>query len=117
MSRFSISVFSKLKRSRTILDWVNAHLVTANVIGLVLVIFVCGAYIVQVNKAVAQGYEMREYETQIHELSLQNQRLEVDVRQAQSLENVSRAVKMLGLVSATQPSYLETAGPSYALAE
>ncbi|HBK34783.1 MAG: hypothetical protein UU08_C0020G0008 [Candidatus Uhrbacteria bacterium GW2011_GWE2_40_58] len=113
----SFSLFSQIKRSRTLLHWVNNHFATVNLVGLFVVICLCSIYIVQVNKAVAQGYEMREYENVISELTLQNQKLEVDVRQAQSLENVTRAVKMLGFTSSTQPFYLETTIPSYALAE
>lgn len=117
MSHHSFSFFAQMKRSRTLLQWVNSHLATVNLVGLLVVVSLCGVYIVQVNKAVAQGYEMREYETVITELTLQNQKLEVDVRQAQSLENVTRAVKMLGFTSSSQPSYLESTLPSYALAE
>ena len=60
---------------------------------------------------------MRDHETNIQTLTLQNQQLEVDVRQAQSLAQVNKAVKMMGMVRAEQPSYLKSGEPSYALAD
>ena len=95
----------------------KSHLKLWNVASLAVVILLCVVYIIQVNSAIAKGYEMREIETQIHELTLSNQKLEVVARQAQSLNQVTHAVKMLDLVKAEQPTYVQGSQPSYALAE
>lgn len=87
-----------------------------NVATLVLVVAFSAAYIVQVNGSVAKGYAIREIEDRIDDLALQNQKLEVTVREAQALDNVTRSVKMLGLVSAGTPTYLRASAPSVALA-
>ena len=81
-----------------------------------LVVF-CLAYVVQINAAAAKGYKMRELETRTAELSLANQKLELAAQDAQSLESVSRAVKMLGMVPAEHMRYVAGREPSYVLAK
>jgi hypothetical protein len=97
--------------------WFHAHLSFVNLFSFILLIALCVIYIVQVNHTVSKGYQIRELESEIQELTLHNQTLEVTTQQAQSLENVARATKMIGLVRADRPEYIQTAGPSYALAE
>lgn len=101
----------------TIARWFGANVSWINVATLVLLIGLCVTYIIQVNHAVSKGYQIRELESQIHELSLMNQKLEITTQQAQSLENVARATTMLGLVQADRPEYVQSSGSSYALAE
>lgn len=90
--------------------WVN----TLTFAGLLLL---CIVYIVQVNGSMSSGYKMRELETQIQELSLKNQTLEMTSQRAQSLDHVSKSVKMLGLVDAGRPEYLSEAKPALAMAQ
>lgn len=87
-----------------------------NLVSLALVVVCAAAYMVQVNGSVAKGYAIRELEDQMKALSLENQKLEGTVRQAQALENVTRSVKMLGLVNAGTPAYVSAGAPSVALA-
>lgn len=97
--------------------WMRTHLSFVNLFSFVLLVLLCMVYIVQVNHTVSKGYQIRDLESQIHELTLRNQTLEVTTQQAQSLENVARATKMIGLVRADRPEYIQGSGPSYALAE
>ena len=97
--------------------WLKQHVSLINTISFILLVILCFSYIVHVNRSVTKGYQMRELEAQISELSLLNQQLEMTTQQAQSLTNVSRAVKMMGLVDAGQPTYVALENPSYALAE
>ncbi len=112
----SIALHSPTRRTR-VNAWqflqTNAFWMNVLTFGVVL----CLAYIFQVNGAISKGYQIRDIETQIHELTLMNQRVELQTQQAQSLENVARAVKMLGFVDAQQPNYVESGVPSYALAD
>lgn len=101
----------------TFANWLEVNRSWLNLASLLLLIGLCATYIFQVNHTVSKGYQIRELESQIHELSLMNQKLEVTTQQAQSLENVARATAMLGLVRADRPEYVESSGPSYALAE
>src|SRR3989338_6290741 len=64
--------------------------------------------IFQVNREIARGYELREIESELQELQSVHQELTQETQQAQSLQNVARAVKMLGLVEADQPTYVQS---------
>lgn len=109
-------MYSGIGRTRNVLAFLQSRAVVLNVSTLALVVLFAASYIVQVNGSVAKGYAIRELEDRIHELSLNNQKMEVTVREAQSLDNVTRSVKMLGLVSADAPTYVNANAPSVALA-
>ena len=117
MTRFNQHMQTNSARAKTAVAFVDRHMTTLNVAGLVLVAIVAVLYIVQVNRTVTHGYAIRELESEIHELTLDNQQLEVDARAAQSLDRVTRSVKMLGLVEAGTPRYLTSGEPSYAMAK
>lgn len=109
-------MYSGISGTRTAVSFFSRHAFLLNVVSSLLV-FVCAiVYIIQVNGSVANGYTIREYEDQIHDLTLENQKLEVTIREARALENVTRSVKMLGLVSAETPKYVSSVEPSVALA-
>jgi hypothetical protein len=93
------------------------HVAVFNVLGLVLVLAGCGAYIAQINGSVTTGYALRDAQTKVDELTNENQKLEVAVRKEQSLEDVENSVKILGLVPAGTPTYVSAASASYALAK
>lgn len=93
------------------------NVIAINVASLAIIGVLVFSYIVQVNVTITKGYQMRDLETQLHELALVNEQIELDARQAQSLEHVAHAVKMLGFEKAEMPTYLEASAPSYALAE
>ncbi len=109
MSPFSKS-FSQKNAPRHQASWMNIG-------SLALLVVICGAYIFHVNHVVSEGYQIRALESQISELSLQNQKLEVVSQQAESLQNVAHAVTMMGFVRAEQPTYLASTNPSYAMAK
>lgn len=117
MSPFAQTLISQAKKTHAVVAWVQKHMFILNMTSLVVIVLLCGAYIVQVNQAVAKGYQMRQFEDQIDELTLRNQQLEIAVREAKSLEHVTHAVKMMGLVQADQPDYIQSAVPSFAIAE
>ena len=118
MSPFSTS-FSRpnVIRHSTLVSWMKTHQAWLNIVSISLLFIFCIAYIIQINQTVSKGYQIRDLESEISELTLRNQKLEVITQQAQSLENVERATKMLGLVRAERPTYVQSSGPSYALAE
>jgi hypothetical protein len=117
MSPFAQTLLSQAKKTHVLIAWVRTHVFVLNVVGLSVIVLLCGAYIVQVNQAVAKGYQMRQFEDQIEELTLRNQQLEIAVREAKSLEHVTHAVKMMGLVESDQPTYMQSTPPSLAMAE
>lgn len=116
MSKFAQTMYSGVTKTRSLFSLLGRRAFALNLATLVLVVACSAAYIVQVNGSVAKGYAIRELEDQIKDLTLQNQKLEVTVREAQALENVTRSVKMLGLVSAGTPTYVRASAPAVALA-
>ncbi len=117
MSPFAQSMFSRIPRSHAITNFIDKRIVVINIISLSMILMFFILYVVQVNSSVAKGYQMRELETKIHELTIENRQLQVAARQSQSLEEVSESVKMLGLIEADTPTYIAASPPSYALAE
>jgi len=117
MTRFAQHMQMNGARAKTAVAFVDRHMTALNAVGLALVAALAVLYIVQVNRTVTHGYMIRELESDIHELTLANQQLEVDARAAQSLDRVTRSVKMLGLVDAGTPTYVTAGEPSYAMAK
>ncbi len=107
----------RYSRRITLSQWFDKHLVTLNVASLFLISLLVLSYIVQVNVTITKGYQLRDLETQLHDLALMNQQIEQGARQAQSLQHVSHAVKMLGFEKAEMPAYIQAGDPSFALAE
>ncbi len=108
---------SAIVKRRTMSQWFETNSRTLNIFTLALVGVLCLSYIFQVTNTVARGYELRELELTINELQLENEIMVIEARKTQSLEHVSKSVKMLGFVEAGQPEYLETGEPILALAE
>lgn len=104
-------------RKTSLREWFAKHIVAINITSLAIVLLMCATYIVQVNSTIAKGYVLRDLETQIHHLALENEQLEIAQRESQSLDHVSHAVKMLGLVENDEVTYVNDSAPSYALAE
>ncbi len=101
---------------RSIAMYYASHVARVNMIGLVIVFVAIMAYIAQVNRTVARGYAIRELETSIRHLEEENERLDLVIREARSLDRVSSSVAMLGMVEAGIPRYVTVGTPSYALA-
>lgn len=117
MSKFAKTFYSGVGRTRSVFAFMTRHTLALNVATTCCVLLFAAAYIVQVNGSVAKGYAIREVEDHIKALTLANQKMEVTVREAQSLENVARNVKMLGLVTSESPSYVNAGAASVALAQ
>ena len=77
-----------------------------------LVLFVGIAYIGQVNFASTLGYEIKGIESGIDELVVQNEQLEYQIAELQSVDNVTHRVKMLGMVPVGNTTYLSAGGAS-----
>ncbi|MBI2551310.1 hypothetical protein HYV73_03105 [Candidatus Uhrbacteria bacterium] len=90
------------------LPWINATL-----LGLcVLLVF---AFILFLNRSVATGYAIRDWENAIIDLTQETERLDVAVRDAQSLDQVQKSIGMLGLVPAEAPTYVDASVPTVAM--
>lgn len=111
---YSGETFSQKKSLRLFL---GSHVVGLNIALLSVVGLLLIAQIIQVNAATSKGYQMRELENQISELSLLQQNLQLESRKVQSLDHVAHSVKMLGFVESEQPTYLSSSTPSVAMAQ
>ena len=101
----------------TVWSFLKTKIVFFNIISLCAVCVLVAAYIFFVNGDIAKGYKIRELETRLSELELQNQQIEVVARESQSLEHVAYSVKMMGFVKAKMPTYIHAGAPSVAMAK
>lgn len=97
--------------------WIGNHVVALNIVSLVMVGLLVVSYIIQVNVSISQGYQIRELENTLDELSLLNQNLELETRKSQSLDHVAKSVKMLGFVDSEMPNFISGSEPAFAMAE
>ncbi|MDG1949268.1 MAG: hypothetical protein P8J32_00385 [bacterium] len=104
-------------RKTSMKQWISEHAFAINIASLGLVVVMVALYIVQVNATISKGYDLRNLETQVHELTLMNEKMELETRQSQSLQHVTESIKMLGFVEAGMPEYVDLAGSSFALAD
>ncbi len=97
--------------------WISSHVVALNIISLTLILCLVVGYIVQVNASISKGYQIRDLETRVGQLSTLNEKIEIQSRKAQSLNHVASSVKMLGFIKAETPQYLNLSDTTYAFAE
>jgi hypothetical protein len=97
--------------------WITTNVTRVNMVTFAVLVAICFAYIVQVNSTASKGYQIRDLENTIRELSVSNQQSELEIHQAQSLENIQHAVKMIGMVPSDQVVYLDARGGSVAFAK
>ncbi len=112
MSKFSQTLFSSIRKTRTAVAAVGHNVVRLNLLLLGVMLIVSVMYIVQVNRAATKGYHIRDLETRINTLQLENQKMEVAIAESRSLDTVSKKVPMLGLVKAPTPNYLSGSVPT-----
>lgn len=117
MSPFAQSMYSNSKKTHVLAAFVNNNVVAINFAAICLIMLLVVSYIFTVNNAVGKGYQIRDLETSIQSLTVENKELEVLARQSQSLQKVSNSVQMIGLVPSDTPEYVQGGPPSYALAE
>jgi len=68
--------------------------------------------VAQVTRSSTRGYQMRDLETHIQDLTLENQRLEVLASEAGAMDAVATKTRMLGLVKTETPAYAGRTGGS-----
>ena len=97
--------------------WIQEHVKVLNALFLSLIFILVMGYIIQVNASISKGYEIRELENRIQELSVLNEKIELESRKAQSLDHVASSMKMLGFVKAQSPLYIDASEATYVLAK
>jgi len=74
-----------------------------------------GLYIWQMNISATRGFLMHDLERDIHSLSIENERAQLEVARLQSVESVSNRVQMLGLTKVETIDYIQTGDSTFAL--
>lgn len=110
MSRFSQSLFSSIKKTKTTFASLSRYLALFNILLFVLCSSLAVTYVVQVNRSATVGYHLRDLDKEISQLELANQQMQTKISEIRSMENVAAKVPMLGMVEAVTPTYL----PGYA---
>ncbi len=72
-------------------------------------------YIAQINRSASHGFEMKALEERIAALNVENEGLEFAVAEHQSVDTVTRKLKMLGMVPVDQIAYTSGATSSVAI--
>lgn len=86
-----------------------------NAVSFTLVVLVGLAFIAQVNHSSSKGFEMKDLQKSINQLSIANQQLEYQVAQAQSVDHVATRLKMLGMVPVDSVAYVSPGTSSVAI--
>ncbi|MDP1884100.1 MAG: hypothetical protein Q8L10_01920 [Candidatus Moranbacteria bacterium] len=82
------------------------------VFSIALATCVCGAlYLYQVNDIATKGYEVRELESRIQELTKENKKMEIQEVELRSMYNIEKASQGLNLVNSGEVTYVEINGP------
>ncbi|MBI4599036.1 hypothetical protein HY734_02465 [Candidatus Uhrbacteria bacterium] len=109
MSKFSQTLFSSARKTRSAFSWMGSHVALLNVTMVFLVTVLALCQVVQANQAATKGYRIRDLETKISSLKLETQQLELSIAETRSLAAVTRNVQMLGMVKAGVPAYVRSA--------
>jgi len=72
-------------------------------------------YVWQVNISATRGFTMRDLERDIHALSLDQERYQLEVARLQSIESVTTRVQMLGLTKVDRVDFIEVSEPAVAI--
>ncbi|KKR20126.1 MAG: hypothetical protein UT50_C0021G0004 [Candidatus Moranbacteria bacterium GW2011_GWA2_39_41] len=94
----------------------NAGSANLNLVSLVFVIVFCigiggAAYLYQVNDIATKGYEIRDLEKQVKDLSKESKKMEIREVELRSMYNIEKASQDLNLVNSNDVTYVEIDGP------
>ncbi len=74
----------------------------------VLIITLLTSYVFQVSDTVSKGYQIRNYQQKLKELSQENNLLEINFAQINSLGNIEEKIKELGFEKIDKIHYIHT---------
>jgi|GEM_PF-3071177 cell division protein FtsL len=106
MSRFTQTLFTSVKKTKTVAAFLARNVMWVNLTLFVMVVSCSLAYVVRVNTSATKGYQIRDLENAISRLQLENQSMQVKIAEVRSMENVAAKVPMLGMTKAEAPVYL-----------
>lgn len=96
-------------------DKLTKGLERAKILIFVLLIISGLAYFWQINSLSTRGFKIKELEKDIQQLKSDNQKLELEVTNEQSMFNLDEQIKSLNMVELTQVEYLRPTGPAVAV--
>ena len=102
-------------RTQTYIKTMDQNLALINLVVLALVLLIGFAFIIQVNRSTTKGYQIRDLETRIEQLGIENQRMEIEVARNRSVAAIDDKVQMLNMKPVEQVDYVSVGAPSVAL--
>ena len=105
----------RLSRTKTYVASLNQHLAVINLAIFTLILVVGFMYIIQVNRSTTKGYQIRDLETRIEQLGIENQRLEIEAAQNRSMAAIDTKVQMLNMKPVEKVEYVSASRPTVAL--
>jgi cell division protein FtsB len=76
----------------------------------ILIIFLLGFYIFQVNNFVFQTYLIKNYQQELKKLSQENENLEINLTQKDSLKTIEDLIKELSFEKVEKIEYIQVVG-------
>lgn len=102
-------------RKTRLRDRITCSPTALNVIVIVLLIILGTAYLVQINQTATSGFAVKDMNQKISQLEEQHQKLELEIADLQSLQNIQSASDRLQLVSHTKLDYIQPTDGAVAL--
>lgn len=96
-------------------DKLTKGLARVKILIFILLIISGIAYFWQINSLSTRGFKIKELEKDIQQLKLDNQKLELEATNEQSMFNLDEQIKRLNMVELTQVEYLRPTGPAVAV--
>ncbi len=99
----------------TMPEWFSGRAMRASLLSVVVIVSV--AYMVRVNSAATRGYEAHALESQISEMNVDLQGLEIKIADAGSMNNIEKHLQGMNLVTVEEFQRYNPAGGAVAMAK
>jgi len=76
-----------------------------------LIVGSIGAYLFEVNRIAAQGFQIRELENQIYSMQEENEKLSIQMVEMQSMSAVESRIENMAMIPVDNIAYYDSASP------
>lgn len=109
MSKYCLKVFKNSNSSQTLNASVLAlNCTKINILALAILVTMIAVYLWQANILATSGYKIDKLQSSVKDLQQQNQQLNVEYTNLQSMQNLEAKIKELQLVAVAQTDYLNS---------
>ncbi len=107
--------YTKFSRPNRFLEKTGVWLRRYRIFIIAFFLISASAYLWQINALSTRGFKIKELENNISDLKKDNQTLELEVTNEQSMFNLNERIKQLNLVAIQKVEYLQPIGPAVAV--